>query len=74
MVTAEIVEELPRDEVARLFAVGIATLDRWLFLGRLDQDLVINLDKLRNSPFTQARQLVEHGRARTLGLRSPVSG
>ena len=44
-VAAVIVEELPRDEVARLFAVGIATLDRWLFLWRSGQDLVANLGK-----------------------------
>ena len=38
-VAAVIVEELPRDEVARLFVVGVATLDRWLFLWRSGQDL-----------------------------------
>ena len=44
-VAAVMVEELPRDEVARLFAVGVATLDRWLFLWRSGQDLAARLGK-----------------------------
>lgn len=44
-VAAVIVEEMPREEVARLFVVGVATLDRWLFLWRSGQDLAVNLGK-----------------------------
>lgn len=44
-VAAVIVEERPQKEVAKLFAVGKATLDRWLFLWRAGESLAAKKGK-----------------------------